>query len=84
MIDQVEGGGDLTKQDVIELVYRKSLEDCDGGTCSIAPILKSCVEQTVDSLWDDTTVKNFVPLLAMRGVKECIDRGSCEPRVEFA
>jgi hypothetical protein len=81
MIERIE---DQARQDVIDLVYRKSMEDCDGGSCSIAPILKSCVEQTVDKLWQDETLKNFVPLLAMKGVKDCIARGTCEPRTEFA
>jgi hypothetical protein len=73
-------GDDRDREDVVELVFRKALEDCDGGTCSIAPVLESCVRQVVDSLWDHTSLKTYVPLLAMRGVKECIANGTCEPR----
>jgi hypothetical protein len=78
------GQGDRTRDDVVQLVLRKAIEDCDGGTCSIAPVLETCVRQVVDSLWDDDAVKNFVPLLAMKGVKECIANGSYEQRPGLA
>jgi hypothetical protein len=67
-------------EDVVQTVWRAALDDCNGGTCAIAPILETCVRQTVDELWTRTNVKTFVPLLAIRGVKECIANGSCEPR----
>ena len=76
---QPDTTSESTKEDVIQLVLRKSIEDCEGGTCSIASILESCVRQTVDGLWTSETLKNFVPLLAMKGVKQCIINGTCEP-----
>ena len=82
MIPHISQPFDQAREDVIQRVLRTSMEDCDGGTCSIAPVLEACVRQTVDKLWRTETLKNFVPLLAMKGVKDCIARGSCEPRVD--
>lgn len=69
--------GDSARQEVVRRVLRAAMEDCDGGSYSIAWMLESCVESTVDTLWSETSVKNFVPLLAMRGVKDCIAAGEC-------
>ena len=71
-----------SQEDIVQLVFRTAMEDCDGGTCSIAPMLESCVRQTVDDLWDQTKLKTFVPLLAMRGVKDCIRNGTCQSGID--
>lgn len=76
-IDVSADGADGARQEVIRRVLRAAIEDCEGDSCSIAWMLESCVETTVDQLWSETSVKTFVPLLAMRGVKDCIAAGEC-------
>ncbi|MGI8975110.1 MAG: three-helix bundle dimerization domain-containing protein [Thermomicrobiales bacterium] len=42
-----------------------------------APWIDRCVDDVVTELWENP-VKSFVPLLAMRHVRCCIQAGSCD------
>lgn len=67
---------DRSLPDVIQIVAREAREECAGDCCAIASSLDSCVRQTVTRLWAGR-IRTFVPLLALRGVRECIRDGRC-------
>lgn len=58
-------------------VYAMVAADCHDDTCPIQPVLDQCVEEAVLRYWSQATVTIFVPLLAVREVRECIRRGTC-------
>lgn len=68
----------LSMTDVIHRVVREAAEECSGETCPIAVVLDECARDAVAALWD-SPIKTFVPLLALRQVRECIHAGTCSP-----
>lgn len=62
---------------VIAMVARAAREECHEGGCLIAPVLDRCAADAVTTYWD-ARIKTFVPLLALRHVRECIRVGSCD------
>ncbi len=63
-------------EEVIRIVTREAKEECAGDCCTLAMSLDTCVHQSVAALWP-SRVRSFVPLLAIRGVRECIRQGRC-------
>lgn len=63
-------------EEVIRSVTREAKEECDADCCALAGSLDTCARQTVAALWP-SRVRSFVPLLALRGVRECISAGRC-------
>ncbi|MGH2558534.1 MAG: three-helix bundle dimerization domain-containing protein [Thermomicrobiales bacterium] len=64
---------------IVALVRREAAEECQVGSCLIAPVLDRCVRDAVGVLWD-SRIRTFVPLLALRSVRTCIRCGRCEAR----
>lgn len=60
----------------IAMVRRAALEECSGETCLIGPVLQQCVARAVER-YRESRVTAFVPLLALRQVRECIRLGAC-------
>jgi hypothetical protein len=65
---------------VVSLVTRAARDECDAESCLIYPVLDRCAADAVSSVWD-SRVKTFVPLLALRRVRECIKAGTCDSGV---
>ena len=61
---------------VIGTVGREAREECTEYACAIFPILDECVSRAVSSRWE-SRIKTYVPLLALRDVRECIRAGHC-------
>ncbi len=61
---------------IVEIVMRAALEECAGGSCPISPILHPCAEQAV-ACYQNSRIRTFVPLLALRQVRDCIRVGAC-------
>jgi hypothetical protein len=62
---------------VVGIVGREAREECSEYACQIFPILDECVAWAVNQHWQ-SRVKSFVPLLALRSVRECIRAGECK------
>lgn len=80
LADNVFSGEDRSMHDVIRLVVREASADCTGDCCALASQLDRCAQQEVRRLWR-SRIKTFVPLLALRGVQDCVRRGYCVPRM---
>lgn len=74
--ETLEEDWNLSMLDVIQLVARQAGEEWAGDCCTITSSLDSCVHQTVTALWP-SRIRTFIPLLAMREVRECIRVGHC-------
>jgi hypothetical protein len=72
---------DRSRLDIIQLVTTQAREECSGECCTLSASLDACVEQVVTALWPNR-IRTYVPLLALREVRECIRAGTCEPRQE--
>jgi hypothetical protein len=60
---------------IVALVRREAAEECAAGACPVAPVLDRCVRDAVAEL-ADSRIQTFVPLLALRRVRDCIRAGS--------
>lgn len=72
--------GILTDDQMNEMydrAIRFAREECHEGACPIESELISCVQQSVKEASTGTTILTYVPVLAMRRVRECIKAGSC-------
>lgn len=65
-----------SRQAVIQSVRREAAKECPPELAG-APWIDRCVDDVVTELWENP-VKSFVPLLAMRHVRCCIQAGSCD------
>jgi len=65
-------------ESIVALVRREAAEECAPGACPIYPELDTCARDAVVSLWWDSRIKTFVPLLALRNVRCCIRSGRCD------
>lgn len=74
--ETVFGSQHRSMGEVIRIVAREAKEECSGDCCTIAGSLDTCVYQVVAGMWA-SRVRSFVPLLATRGVRECIRQGRC-------
>lgn len=76
-VANVFGQSPTSQQAVINRVKREAAEECETGSCAVAPVLDDCVAAAVRALWG-SRVKAFVPLLALRHVRCCIRAGTCD------
>lgn len=67
---------DCALEDTVRLVTRTARESCGGDCRPLSASLDACVEQVVTRLWQGR-IRTFVPLLALRAVRECIRAGRC-------
>jgi len=70
------GGQERSMLDIIQIVAREAKEECAGECCPLAASIDNCVQEVVTTLWP-SRIKAFVPLLALRRVRECIAEGRC-------
>ncbi len=49
---------------------------CGDSSCRIHEVLDQCVADAVDHSWS-SAVRNFVPVIAFREVRGCVERGFC-------
>lgn len=56
---------------------RFAREECPVGACPIEPELIRCVDESVSLVARGTRVDTFIPVLAMKRVRECIAVGTC-------
>ena len=61
---------------VIELVGREAREECSDHACVLFPVLNDCVASAVQRFWG-SRIRTFIPLLALRDVRECIRNETC-------
>jgi len=66
---------ELDEHVIVERVKREAREECPPES-SVYPVLDQCAQDAVTELWD-SRIKTFVPLLALRRVRGCIEDGSC-------
>ena len=64
---------------VVDIVTRAARDECAGESCLISPVLEQCAMDAVSAHWD-SRIKTFVPLLALRQVRDCIKAGACPDR----
>ncbi len=76
-IDRYDSGCS-SKEDIVQFVFHRAMEDCNRNSCSIAPVLESCVRQSVEHIWETAKLKSFIPLLSLSSVNECIRNGTCQ------
>ncbi len=74
--------GDPERAEAIDRVWRLIAEECSGDCCALASSLDECVQGVVASLWNASRVRTYVPLLALREVRECIRNGACHAEAE--
>ncbi len=68
------GADDLSE--LVTRVVRAAREECADGECLVHSVLEDCAATAVRQYWD-SPVKTFVPLLALRQVRDCIRAGKC-------
>ncbi len=68
---------DLDHLEAVWRVSRLIAEEYSGDCCALASSLEACVHGVVASLWSASRVRTYVPLLALREVRECIRTGAC-------
>ena len=61
---------------IIGLVGQQAREECSDHACQILPVLDECISNSVMAL-RHSRVTRFVPLLALRTVRDCIRAGHC-------
>ena len=66
---------------LVARVVRAAREECMNETCLVHPVLERCASQAVRDYWD-SPVMTFVPLLALRRVRDCIRAGRCPDVVQ--
>ncbi len=76
-VANVFGQPAISQQAVVNRVTREAAEECEVGSCAIAPVLDDCVAAAVQAVWE-SRIKAFVPLLALRHVRCCIRAGTCD------
>ena len=62
---------------VAETVHRAVREECEPGTCLVAPVLERCVVQAVEELLD-ARITSHLHIFALRRVRACIRAGTCD------
>ncbi|MGD9711139.1 MAG: hypothetical protein AB7V46_03625 [Thermomicrobiales bacterium] len=77
MIENPFGDRARDIQSTVALVVREATEECDSAACPVHFVLEHCAQQAVERLWG-SRIKTFVPLLALRDVRGCIQTGSCD------
>lgn len=65
------------QRQVASQIKRAAAEECQPGSCPIAPFLDACVEEAVLKHWG-SAITTFVPLFALRNVRCCIRSGTCD------
>jgi hypothetical protein len=60
---------------IVAQIRREAEEEWRAGHLAL-PDLDRCVREAVDMLWE-SEVRTFVPLLALRRVRSCIQAGTC-------
>ncbi len=78
MIDSPFAHSSHDVESIVALVRREAEEECPPDACPIYPALDACARDAVSSLWWDSRIKTFVPLLALRHVRCCIRSGNCD------
>lgn len=61
---------------LVSQIRRAALEECEATSCPIHPVLDLCASTAV-ARYQNSRIKTFVPLLALRQVRDCIRQGSC-------
>jgi hypothetical protein len=74
-------GADPGMSDIERMVQRLAREECPDGVCPIEPVLQSCVHDAVEHLFSASKITGYVPVLALKQVRDCIRAGTCEPRI---
>ncbi len=64
------------------MVQQLARERCPDGVCPIEPVLQQCVRDAVHSLWHESRITGYIPVLALKQVQDCIRAGTCEPKGE--
>lgn len=70
--------GDEQMEALIQRALRFAREDCPDGSCPIDSELIRCVEDSVAIASRGTSIDTYIPVLAMKRVRECIVAGSCD------
>lgn len=68
---------------VVDQVLQAAIDECGPEGCLIYPVLEECARQGVDR-YANSRLLTFVPLLAVRHVRDCIRNGRCEGMSGFA
>jgi hypothetical protein len=71
----------LTEEQMTELYERAirfAREECQPDSCPIESDLVRCVQESLRIASEGTTILTYIPVLAMRRVRDCITAGSCE------
>ena len=72
-----EYGQPLSHADrLVTQVYELAMNECRETSCPIEAQLWSCAAWAV-SRFTEVPVRTFVPLLALREVRECVRNGAC-------
>jgi hypothetical protein len=72
-----EHGQSLLQPDrLVTQVYELAMNECRDTSCPIEAQLWSCAVRAV-SRFAEVPVRTFVPLLALREVRECVRNGAC-------
>ena len=64
------------REQLFRQTRRAAREECVSGSCSIYPIIDLCALDAVET-YQDSRIKTFVPLLAVRQVRDCIHADAC-------
>ena len=68
-------------EELVSIVVRAAREECSEGECLVHPVLEACAVAAVNRYWQ-SRIHAFVPLLALREVRDCIRAGSCPDQLE--
>jgi hypothetical protein len=68
-------------EELVSIVVRAAREECADGECLIHPVLEACAAEAVNRYWQ-SRIHAFVPLLALREVRDCIRAGGCPDQVD--
>jgi hypothetical protein len=62
---------------VAESVYRAAKEECEPGSCPVAPFLERCVAESVED-YLDARITSHLHIFVLRRVRCCIRAGTCD------
>ncbi len=69
---------DFNRNEIERMVQRLAREECPDGACPIEPVLKCCVHDAVARLLSAGAITGYVPVLALKEVRNCIRAGTCD------
>lgn len=79
MNQNAQGHDDIVSMSDIErMVQRLAREECAYGVCPIEPVLQRCVHDAVSQLLGTSQITGYVPVLALKQVRDCIRAGTCD------